>query len=725
MLCSVCVNFDVRGLLLKAAAQRPKGFNDPTAPQTLEALRPKMPYFFKHHPNLLALRASASDCDLCSCIWQSYVAKSHPSELSDEALSQGKSVHQIFIGTEGWDVTLHSLPHVIVHQDRDSHEDRSSKLIQMRSLASFEVCADRRSTECLQLAAQLLKSCTNTHGPCRAQYPLLSELPTRIIDIAGVNPALVDGGGHNDTYVALSYCWGGDGDFRLTGATEQSFRQGLPLSQFPPTFRDAIVATKALGFRYIWIDALCIIQDSPHDWEVEASRMREVYRGAVVTIAAACASRTGEGIFRGRPQAAYPRCWLEWRNGDQSTPKVFLRPGTELWDQKMRQSVLNTRGWVLQETLLAPRTLWFGHQQISFECPKGSVDEGGRSLRLVELYRSKESIQVLRTHVFPAWKRRLLPILRSLHLPLAIHFPWPSLTDIARARDLETLRHRAIPWRPLTLQGSFVHPAQPSVLSHFDFWVQIVGNYSSRELTKPTDVLPALSGLASEFHRATGDTYVAGLWKMDIIQGLSWIRHARIESPSGWLQPVPTLPEQYIAPSWSWASTLGKRVTFLSTSQFDHIERLAKVIDVDVQLATNDTFGAVKCGSIILQAPFLVLPCQDILEAPHPTSRYPKVLARLYTDLRGLSEYGQKHRGYPGQQFAVLQLLKCRPPLSTITIYASFLLLESVEGDNSWRRLACVRLKIRDKTIPETAVDDLAIWTEIKRDVKIHTVKIV
>ncbi len=398
------------------------------------------------------------------------------------------------------------------------HEPLDHQNILARSIFS-----NSGSVECLYLAAQMLADCLNKHKSCSSLYPPSSELPTRIIDTDGVNPRLIDSNGQHGTFVALSYCWGGDVDFKLTRETEQSFREGRPPSQFPATLRDAINATKALGIRYIWIDALCIMQDSAQDWAQEASRMRQVYRGAVVTIAAACVSRTSEGIFRDRPVPTIARCWLDWRNGEVNPPRVFLRPGSELGDERMQQSVLNTRGWILQETLLAPRTLWFGNQQLCFECPKGSVDEAGRSIRIMEIYRSKEFIQTLREHIWPGWRRQLLALLRRLHLPLATFIPSLSLTTMIQARNFETLRHRLLVWAPLTLQGYFKPPADVLGYSHFDFWLQIICNYSSRQLTNPADVLPALSGLADEFHRATGDTYVAGLWKMDLIQGLSWV----------------------------------------------------------------------------------------------------------------------------------------------------------------------------------------------------------
>ncbi|CAI4213618.1 unnamed protein product [Parascedosporium putredinis] len=255
-LCSVCSNFDVRILLLTAESQPQAAFNDPSAPDSLEGLRPALFKFFKQHENLLSLRSSARECDLCRSIWQLYAALTHPAELQDEAISQGLSAQQIWIGTTAWDEALHGLPHLVVTQHA---ENRS-----MRILASFEVCALRGhepldnnkllarsifpnsgSDGCLRLASDLLTTCREGHKSCSSQYPTQTVLPTRIISTRGPNPKLVDGAGRQDTFAALSYCWGGDTTFKLTKDTEAQFRAGRPIADFPATLRDAIAITNS------------------------------------------------------------------------------------------------------------------------------------------------------------------------------------------------------------------------------------------------------------------------------------------------------------------------------------------------------------------------------------------------------------------------------------------------------------------------------------------------
>ncbi len=202
----------------------------------------------------------------------------------------------------------------------------------------------------------------------------------------------------------------------------------------------------------------------------------------------------------------------------------------------------------------------------------------------------------------------------------------------------------------------------------------------------------------------------------------------RRKRPDGYVEEEPALLEQYLAPSWSWASILGRAVLFMAGTQFDHIKRFAEVLDIHIQLATHDPFGAVEGGSIALRAPFLNLGSQDLLRAPQPSSPYPVLLARIYRLLEygGNSEYGQKHRGYVGQQFAILKLFKLRHAIVS-TERICFLLLESVEGTSDWRRIESLRLTIREHAFEDSAdvANSLAILEEIKRDLRKHIVRII
>ncbi|KAH8654616.1 heterokaryon incompatibility, partial [Tricladium varicosporioides] len=87
-------------------------------------------------------------------------------------------------------------------------------------------------------------------------------------------------------YLTLSHCWGGGNNFKLQAGNLKHLKSEIPLDQLPRTFRDAMVITKVLGYRYLWIDSLCIIQDSEEDWAQEAGRMAQVYGNAILNLAA-------------------------------------------------------------------------------------------------------------------------------------------------------------------------------------------------------------------------------------------------------------------------------------------------------------------------------------------------------------------------------------------------------------------------------------------------------
>lgn len=136
MLCSVCAGFNVRELLLKAHAQSPRPYgDDPSSPPSVQNFRPGITHFFKQRTGLLRLRSSASNCELCHCIWEAYVRNNSPNDCTDYALGRGVNSRQIFIGTAAWDATLHGLPHLAVAQDGDRGA--------IHVLANFEVCALR------------------------------------------------------------------------------------------------------------------------------------------------------------------------------------------------------------------------------------------------------------------------------------------------------------------------------------------------------------------------------------------------------------------------------------------------------------------------------------------------------------------------------------------------------------------------------------------------------
>ncbi|EGZ72613.1 HET-domain-containing protein, partial [Neurospora tetrasperma FGSC 2509] len=133
----------------------------------------------------------------------------------------------------------------------------------------------------------------------------VSKLPFRVLDVGSPGSLLVKlvettTETPRAPYVALSHCWGPPDKQPLKTTLHtigDHMHPGIPLDRLPQTFADAVWVTRELGIRYLWIDSLCIIQDSPADWETESQKMGSIYEGATLTLGAAYARNSSEGLF--------------------------------------------------------------------------------------------------------------------------------------------------------------------------------------------------------------------------------------------------------------------------------------------------------------------------------------------------------------------------------------------------------------------------------------------
>ncbi|KAF0321097.1 hypothetical protein GQ607_011704, partial [Colletotrichum asianum] len=152
-------------------------------------------------------------------------------------------------------------------------------------------------------------------------------------------------------YATLSHVWGGTNTPSTTKDNlDDRIHNGIKTSELPATFRDAITVTDALGYRFLWIDSLCIVQDDKTDWEHECPRMASIYQGSVVTLAGPTAKDSHAGLLHGRIDHA----------------KKIYPYKTE------NNSVLLRRAWIFQESLLSRRTLNFGSTQMYLDCRRGT-----------------------------------------------------------------------------------------------------------------------------------------------------------------------------------------------------------------------------------------------------------------------------------------------------------------------------------------------------------------
>ena len=154
-------------------------------------------------------------------------------------------------------------------------------------------CVETLSEQNLELMSEWLRDCSTRHVGCSVREP--DRLPTRVIDVGLSSPAcpkpyLLCSDGLDGRYAALSHCWGtpsaSNPGFKTEAHNYERMRAGIAFESMPALFQDAIFTTWKLGIPYLWIDSVCIIQDSKEDWEAESAKMGSVYRNAYVTIVA-------------------------------------------------------------------------------------------------------------------------------------------------------------------------------------------------------------------------------------------------------------------------------------------------------------------------------------------------------------------------------------------------------------------------------------------------------
>ncbi|KAE9381971.1 HET-domain-containing protein, partial [Stipitochalara longipes BDJ] len=222
-------------------------------------------------------------------------------------------------------------------------------------------------------ARSWISDCLTDHNDCQRSVVQFS-LPTRLVHISQepqkLRLVLGEQLTPNTEYLALSYCWGTD-VFETSCLKEhnlESFSQCIPFDTLPKTIQDAIVITRRLGYSYIWIDRLCIIQDSQFDWLNESYSMGKYYHNSTCSIAAMDAASSTEGCFAHRNPLYFQVCAVE----TDSDKRIFLH----LLDNSPTKgpfmadgaTALTSRAWVVQERFLSARTIYYGRDGIYWEC---------------------------------------------------------------------------------------------------------------------------------------------------------------------------------------------------------------------------------------------------------------------------------------------------------------------------------------------------------------------
>jgi hypothetical protein len=403
--------------------------------------------------------------------------------------------------------------------------------------------------------------CLQDHGDCN---PISEEnvLPTRLVKIysSGRRGSAIQAirlatpsANQRLRYCTLSYRWGHN-PLTLVYQNLEDFHDHIPLNKLPITIQQAVVVASRLGFRYIWVDSLCIIQDSKSDWHIESGRMSKIYQNSSLTISAIDAGE--DGMFGPRQMLGLPERRYPWR----------LR------------GRLDSRGWVLQEETLSRRQLSYTNTGIYWACaiwmcsesqPRGP-DGWENSLKTPlswKLARAKRMNQCLWDEMIDTYRSRLSKVF----------YPGGNIHNIG-------------PTNP------FCQYWQKHTTPQYLLWDELIIEYTSRDLTKESDRLVALKGLETYFSALLNDRFLFCVWEKEPWRLLFWVPAPKPISLKA-LGDSTSLPwRNLIAPSWSWLSAKGP-IELLPLSSSDHF---LKLVDVSVE-ESEDGF----VGSISLQGPLL------------------------------------------------------------------------------------------------------------------------
>ncbi|RGP61095.1 hypothetical protein FLONG3_10650 [Fusarium longipes] len=389
-----------------------------------------------------------------------------------------------------------------------------------------------------------------------------SFLPTRLLDvqaacpsglrlvITATDPEIFKLDASRRQYAALSYCWGsGDAALKQLKTTKDVLNDHLaevPMEMVPQTVADSIRVCRVLGIRFLWVDALCIIQGDKEDWSKESFKMSDIYTNSYIALCIVQGDSCSSGFLHKDYNPANVRIKFQSKLDSSVSGNITLRmlhPPSETFRRYTKQdskygptddgpgnsdlgSAWSTRGWTFQEDQLAPRNVFFGN--LTFHVSRGSE-------------------------------------LESADGSIVGHF-----------RFIETM---------------------DSLQRALGTWYSMIDSYSRRNLSYEHDKFPAIAALAKSFSQTFKDqTYLAGLWESDIHKGLLWSTVAWMEFDD--YQKL--VSEKYTAPSWSWARRPLQAYWILSADKHTKSELIVRSSEIATE--EHNKYGRISTGRLRLTA---------------------------------------------------------------------------------------------------------------------------
>ena len=368
----------------------------------------------------------------------------------------------------------------------------------------------------LQLASKWLNECENSHqGLCetaaRGDGVAHTRMPPHnllVIDVNAMSLVLLP---QRSKYVALSYCWGQSNRHFITTNSnvaelqaKGSLQRIFPL--LPRTIQDAINCVREIGRKFLWVDALCIIQDNDNDREIQILQMDRVYDNALMTIISAPPNLPNSTRYDGLPgYRVGSRAFCQDTARIQGMELCTTVPSVEIATQL---SPWSTRAWTFQEHLLSRRRMYFTGTQLYFQCPYGVFCED---------------------------------VIGETKSMSAFVYPGSSLWNISGLHN-DLTQGQAITAQSLS-RSRFADAS-----TAFHYYSDIVERYTSRDMSDQGDALNALEGVLSVLRTTMKTEFIYGLPETFLDEALLWV----LREPHHRRTALSNRNSGIGFPSWSW-----------------------------------------------------------------------------------------------------------------------------------------------------------------------------